>query len=84
MRPDWPEIHRVLTDGGHYFAQHVGPGSAFDLIEYFLGPLPEQRTRRDPAEEAAEAEAAGLTVVDLRTARCRMKFFDIGAVVGRR
>ncbi|WP_327151802.1 class I SAM-dependent methyltransferase [Nocardia sp. NBC_01329] len=81
VRPDWPEIHRVLAGGGHYFAQHVGPGSAFALIEHFLGPLPEQRMRRDPAGEAAAAEAAGLTVVDLRTARCRMEFFDIGAVV---
>ena len=27
------------------------------------------------------AEKAGLTVTDLRTARCRMEFFDIGAVV---
>ncbi|MGW1737733.1 class I SAM-dependent methyltransferase [Nocardia sp. NPDC001965] len=81
VRPDWPEIRRVLADGGHYFAQHVGPGSAFELIEHFLGPLPEQRTQRDPAREAAAAEAAGLTVIDLRTARCRMEFFDIGAVV---
>ncbi|NUS93727.1 MAG: methyltransferase domain-containing protein [Nocardia sp.] len=81
VRADWPEIRRVLTDGGHYFAQHVGPGSAFELIEYFLGPLPEQRKLRDPAREAAEAEAAGLTVIDLRTARCRMEFSDIGAVV---
>ncbi|MEV0365968.1 hypothetical protein [Nocardia fusca] len=33
--------------------------------------------RRDPAREAAEAEAAA----DLRTTRCRMEFSDIGAVV---
>lgn len=80
VRPAWPEIARVLADGGHYLAQHVGPGSAFELIEYFLGPLPGP-TGRDPHDEAAAAEAAGLTVVDLRTARCRMEFFDIGAVV---
>lgn len=81
VHPDWTEIHRVLTDGGHYFAQHVGPGSAFELIERFLGPQPGQRTQRDPAQEAAGAEAAGLTVANLRTARCRMEFSDIGAVV---
>jgi SAM-dependent methyltransferase len=81
VRPNWAEIARVLTDGGRYLAQHVGPASAFELIEYFLGPLPEHRAGRDPNREAAEAEAAGLTVVDLRTARCRMEFFDIGAVV---
>ncbi|MEU6641716.1 methyltransferase domain-containing protein [Saccharomonospora sp. NPDC046836] len=82
VRPNWPEIARVLVDGGHYLAQHVGPASAFELIEYFLGPLPDSnRTGRDPHHEAAEAEAAGLTVVDLQTARCRMEFSDIGAVV---
>ncbi|HEV7623885.1 MAG TPA: methyltransferase domain-containing protein [Amnibacterium sp.] len=81
VRPDWPEIARVLQPGGRYFAQHVGPASAFELIEFFLGPLPEQRRGRDPQREAAEAESAGLTVTQLRTARCRMEFFDIGAVV---
>ncbi|SDX01161.1 Methyltransferase domain-containing protein [Arthrobacter sp. cf158] len=81
VRPDWNEIHRVLAPGGHYFAQHVGAASAFELIEYFLGPLPEQRKGRDARAEAAAAEAAGLTVVDLRIARCRMEFFDVGAVV---
>ena len=81
VRPNWAEIARVLADDGRYLAQHVGPASAFELIEYFLGPLPEHRSSRDPHVEAAEAEAAGLTVVDRRTARCRMEFFDIGAVV---
>jgi SAM-dependent methyltransferase len=81
VRPDWPEIARVLEPGGRYFAQHVGPASAFELIEFFLGPLPEQRKGRDPQREAAEAEDAGLTVTELRTARCRLEFFDIGAVV---
>jgi SAM-dependent methyltransferase len=81
VSPAWESIHRVLTPGGLYLAQHVGPASAFELIEFFLGPLPEARRARDPRLEAAAAEKAGLTVVDLRTARCRMSFSDIGAVV---
>lgn len=81
IAPDWSEIHRVLEPGGHYFAQHVGPASALELIEYFLGPLPADRSARDPAREVAAAEKAGLTVTDLRTGRCRMEFFDVGAVV---
>ncbi|GAA4429731.1 methyltransferase domain-containing protein [Georgenia halophila] len=81
VRPNWSEIARVLMPGGTYLAQHVGPGSAFELIEYFLGPLPEQRSGRDPQREAGEAAAAGLEIVDLRTARLHMEFFDIGAVV---
>lgn len=82
VRPDWPEIHRVLEPGGHYFAQHVGPASGFELIEHFLGPLPQDvRQGRHPDDEATAAQHAGLTVVDLRTATCRMEFFDIGAVV---
>lgn len=81
VAPDWPEIHRVLRPGGRYLAQHVGPASAFELIEHFLGPLPEARAGRDPEREADAARAAGLTVEALATARCRMEFFDIGAVV---
>lgn len=78
---NWREVHRVLRPGGRYFAQHVGPASAFELIEYFLGPLPQERAGRDPHREADTARAAGLTVDTLMTARCRMEFFDIGAVV---
>lgn len=81
MRPDWDEIHRVLMPGGAYFAQHVGPASAFELIEHFLGPLPENRKGRDPQCESAEAEDAGLAIADMRTARCRMEFHDVVAVV---
>jgi SAM-dependent methyltransferase len=81
IRPAWAQVHRVLEPGGVYFAQHVGPGSAFELIEFFLGPLLRQRLGRDPGQEAHAAEQAGLTVTNLRTARCRMEFFDIGAVV---
>ncbi|MBD8059063.1 class I SAM-dependent methyltransferase [Cellulomonas sp. JH27-2] len=81
VAPDWAEIHRVLAPGGHYVAQHVGPASAFELIEYFLGPLPENRKGRDPVAETAAARDAGLEIVDLRTARCRIEVFDVGAVV---
>jgi hypothetical protein len=81
VKPDWCEIARVLIDDGTYLAQHVGPASASELIEWFLGPQPRQRLGRDPDREAAAARAARLQIVDLRTARCRMEFFDIGAVV---
>lgn len=80
VRPYWPEIARVLVPGGTNLAQHVGPRSAFELIEWFAGPVPGPPAR-DPGAEAADAAAAGLEVVDLRTARCRMEFHDIGAIV---
>ncbi|MEU9974658.1 methyltransferase domain-containing protein [Streptomyces sp. NPDC051014] len=82
VRAHWPEIARVLRPGGTYFAQHVGPASAFELVEYFLGPQPEAvRGGRDPGREREEAEAAGLEVVSLRAERLRMEFHDIAAVV---
>ena len=34
---NWMEVSRVLRPGGRYLAQHVGPGSARELTEYFLG-----------------------------------------------
>jgi SAM-dependent methyltransferase len=77
----WTEVARVLAPGGAYLGQHVGPASAFELIEFFLGPQPQARRGRHPDDEAAAAEAAGLEVVDLRTARLRMEILDIGAVV---
>jgi SAM-dependent methyltransferase len=49
VRPHWAEIQRIRQPGGHYFAQHVGPSSAFELIEYFLGPLPREGPARDPS-----------------------------------
>ncbi|WP_329382324.1 class I SAM-dependent methyltransferase [Streptomyces sp. NBC_01716] len=77
----WTEIARVLRPGGTYFSQEVGPASVFELVEYFLGPQPDGRTARDPERARAAAEAAGLDVVDLRTAALRTEFHDIGAVV---
>lgn len=41
----WEEIARVLAPGGTYLAQHVGPESAFELIEEFTGPLDAGRRR---------------------------------------
>jgi SAM-dependent methyltransferase len=81
VEPNWTEIHRVLEPRGCYFAQHVGPWSAAELIEYFLGPAESAESGRDPAREADLAREAGLVVSDLRTARCRMEFYDVGAVV---
>ncbi|MGW1010222.1 class I SAM-dependent methyltransferase [Streptomyces termitum] len=77
----WPEIARVLRPGGTYFAQHVGPASVWELVEYFLGPQPAARRKRHPDDETAAAKEAGLEVVDVRTERLRMEFFDVGAVV---
>ncbi|MFI5776705.1 class I SAM-dependent methyltransferase [Nocardia sp. NPDC051570] len=77
----WEEIARVLRPGGSYLAQHVGPASVFELVEYFLGPQPEARRGRRPEAEAAAAEAAGLRITDLRAERLRVEFNDIGAVV---
>jgi SAM-dependent methyltransferase len=77
----WDEITRVLVPGGSYFAQHVGPASVFEVVEFFLGPQPQARRTRDPVRESADARAAGLEVVDVRSERLRMEFFDIGAVV---
>ncbi|WP_330246089.1 MULTISPECIES: class I SAM-dependent methyltransferase [unclassified Streptomyces] len=78
----WAEIARVLKPGGTYFSQQVGPASVFELVEYFLGPQPpEARAARDPQRARADAEAAGLEVVDLRLETLRTEFFDIGAVV---
>ncbi|TWV47493.1 class I SAM-dependent methyltransferase [Streptomyces misionensis] len=82
VTPHWAEIARVLRPGGTYFAQHVGPASVFELVEYFLGPQPASaRGARDPERERAAAEAAGLEIVGLRAERLRMEFHDIAAVV---
>lgn len=77
----WEEIARVLRPGGTYFAQHVGPASVFELIEFFLGPQPAARQGRHPDYETASAEAAGLEIVDLRTARLRIEIHDVAAVI---
>lgn len=77
----WTEIARVLRPGGTYLAQHVGPESARELYEYFLGPRPTGQHPRHPDRDRTDAEAAGLRITTLRMERLRMEFFDIGAVV---
>jgi SAM-dependent methyltransferase len=81
IRPMWHEIYRVLEPGGRYLAQHVGPDSAAELIGQFDDTPSVVPSRRDPQLETAAAEQAGLTVIDLRPARCRMEFYDVGAIV---
>jgi SAM-dependent methyltransferase len=81
VRAWWAEIARVLAPGGTYLSQQVGPASVGELVEFFLGPRPEGLAARGPERARAEAEAAGLDVVDLRMERLRTEFRDIGAVV---
>jgi SAM-dependent methyltransferase len=78
----WGEIARVLSPGGSYVAQHVGPSSVFELVEFFLGEQSDEvRNLRHPDHDIREAKAAGLTVDDVRLERLRVEFRDIGAVV---
>ena len=78
----WDEIARVLEPGGTYLAQHVGPRSVFELVEYFLGPQPTHvRSGRHPDLAREGAAAAGLDLLDLRYEELRTEFRDIGAVV---
>jgi len=76
----WHGIARVLQPGGTYFAQHVGAGSNQELIDFMMGTQPVSQNR-SPSRAAAEAEAAGLIVDDLRTQVLRCEFHDVGAVV---
>lgn len=76
----WAEIARVLAPGGTYLSQQVGPGSVDELTAAMMGPH-EVSDSRDPRRAVRAAEAAGLTVVDLRSQSLRMTFDDIGAVV---
>ena len=77
----WDEIARVLRPGGHYFAQQIGPATMLELSEFFLGPMPGKGGQYQPEAVRAEAEAAGMEVLDLRLERLRAEFFDVGAVI---
>jgi SAM-dependent methyltransferase len=76
VRAWWSEIARVLAPGGTYLSQEIGPGNVVELKELFRGPLPGERLA-----SREQAEAAGLEVVDVRQARTRIEFFDVGAIV---
>ena len=76
----WSEIARVLCPGGAYFSQQVGPRSVGEVSEFMLGPQLGS-SKREPARARAEAEAAGLEVIDLREERLPVAFHDVGAVV---
>jgi SAM-dependent methyltransferase len=75
----WAEIYRVLSPGGTYFSQQVGPHSVGELSEFMLGPIPP--SGRDPERARQAAEAVGLVVRDLRVEHLRTVFDDVGAVV---
>ncbi|HWF69122.1 MAG TPA: class I SAM-dependent methyltransferase [Mycobacterium sp.] len=77
----WREIARVLRPGGTYFAQQGGPAFMFELKEYFGGPQPNWADSSHPNTQRAQANSAGLQVIDLRMERLRAEFFDIGAVI---
>ncbi len=77
----WPEIARVLSPGGSYLAQQIGPASMRELTEYFLGPMPDKGAGYAPQEQQAQAVAAGMDVIDIRAERLRAEFFDVGAVI---
>jgi len=76
----WDEVARVLAPGGTFLSQEVGAGSVRELTDAMMGPQ-EVSMSRDPRRAVAEAEAAGLEVVDLRTAALRMECYDVAAVI---
>jgi SAM-dependent methyltransferase len=76
----WPQIARVLRPGGTYFSQQVGAGSNRELADFMMGHRPVGR-ERSPQRARAQAQAAGLTVIDLREQALRVQFLDVGAVV---
>lgn len=77
----WGEIARVLRPGGTYLAQQIGPATMAELVEHFIGPQPQKWAELHPDTQRAQAEAAGLRIIDLRMERTRAEFFDIGSVV---
>jgi SAM-dependent methyltransferase len=77
----WRQIARVLRPGGSYLAQQIGPATMRELFEYFLGPQPAKWAELEPAVQTAQAQAAGLEVIQMRMERLRSEFFDIGAVI---
>jgi SAM-dependent methyltransferase len=76
----WNEIARVLQPGGTYLSQQVGSGSVHELTDAMMGPQPIGQERSVP-RAIADAEVAGLAVVDLQEAALPMEFYDVAAVV---
>ncbi|HEX5117683.1 MAG TPA: class I SAM-dependent methyltransferase [Pseudonocardiaceae bacterium] len=76
----WDEVARVLAPGGAFFSQQVGAGSVREMTDFMMGPQ-EVSMDRAPSVAIKDARQAGLDVIDLRTARLRMTFSDVGAVV---
>jgi SAM-dependent methyltransferase len=76
----WNEIARVLQPDGTYFSQQIGAGSNRELTDFMMGPQPAGQSR-SPRQAVAQAEAAGLVVVDLRKQALRVTFNDIAAVI---
>jgi SAM-dependent methyltransferase len=76
----WSEVARVLAPGGRFLSQQVGPWSMRELTEFFLGPQ-SGVARRTPERARHDAEGAGLRIEDLKEARLRATFHDVGAVV---
>ncbi len=77
----WAEIARVLRPGGTYLAQQIGPATMAELVEHFIGPQPQKWAELHPDTQRAQAEAAGMEVLDMRMERMRAEFLDIGAVI---
>jgi SAM-dependent methyltransferase len=76
----WGDVARVLAPSGTFLSQQVGAGSNRELTEALMGPQPVS-AGRSPERAVAAAQAAGLTVTDLREATLRVEFRDVGAVV---
>ncbi len=76
----WEEIARILRPGATFLSQQVGPHSVRELTEFMLGPQPAS-SAREPGRARAAAEQAGLEVVQLRSERLPVIFYDVGAVV---
>lgn len=76
----WSETFRVLAGGGTYFAQHVGDRSNVEISEFFMGPLHPSGSRHHEVE-AMHAQAAGFEIIECRSERLRLEFYDVGAMV---
>lgn len=79
---DAAEVRRVLRPGGTFLTQQVG-GANYREIERLFGVPPESPVNQVASARtlAEEIAAAGLTVVERRSARYRSEFRDVGALV---